>query len=472
MISRTYQKMSVQIIVLTLGITGFCLPAVAAEDVSLSGMSEDDKKAWELNQSNEQSVSASPGLEANIDIPQDAKVITLDNVTFDGFVSPQNAEHYDFDDGEFIELLPNGDFESGHVGWNEYWFYSGSWSDYDHIISTSWSGYDLYSAAIFGNEWLESTDFTLPEYPAEIGITYNYKFVYFGSCSYGNNGVSIGLYDHTSGNSISIDTLVAEVDPYDYSFRTATFFVSDFASVSTRNNHVMDFNVLTTEDDPDCSVWIYIDNIHVTAANGIHEHNFVDRMYTRVLGRAADAGGVDYWFNRMLGGSSKLEVIKAFVDTNEYYRRYATGIYSDFLNRAPDPGGLDYWVGRMRNGLSMVALISNFAYSSEYLGQSNEDFVTSLYDDFMNRDADLDPGGYAYWVGQLNSENKTKRQIIADFFYSYEFNAKFVQEQYQQILGRGTDPAGEAYWVGQLQHGLDRKKLVYDLLWCSEFWNR
>jgi len=196
-------------------------------------------------------------------------------------------------------------------------------------------------------------------------------------------------------------------------------------------------------------------------------------MYTRALNRGADQSGREYWYQRLIGGTTtKLRVISAFVDTNEYYRKYATSIYSDFLNRAPDPGGLDYWVGRMRNGLSMVALISNFAYSSEYLGQSNEDFVTSLYDDFMNRDADLDPGGYAYWVGQLNSENKTKRQINADFFYSYEFNAKFVQEQYHQLLGRGCDPAGEAWYVNQLRHGMDRMKLVKNLLDSSEFWNK
>ena len=200
-------------------------------------------------------------------------------------------------------------------------------------------------------------------------------------------------------------------------------------------------------------------------------YSFVKRMYTRVLGRDADSSGLNYWYNRLIAGqTSKLVIIDAYIHTDEYYRHYVAGIYHEFMNRDADTGGLNYWTNRMLQGLSKTDLIANFAYSPEYLSQENAQFVSSLYEDFMNRTAD--PGGVTFWVGQLNSGAKTKQGMIRDFFYSYEFNAKYVQEQYQQILERGTDSGGEQYYVNQLQHGMDRMKLTSILLDCDEFWNK
>ncbi len=199
-------------------------------------------------------------------------------------------------------------------------------------------------------------------------------------------------------------------------------------------------------------------------------YNFVRRMYTRALGREADSSGVNYWYNRLVAGqSTKLQIIDAYIRTDEYYRHYVSGIYHEFMNRDADQSGLDYWTNAMLQGLSKTDLISNFAYSPEYLSQGNSAFVASLYQDFMNRSAD--PSGVSYWVAQLNSGVKTKQGMIRDFFYSYEFNAKYVQEQYQQVLERGTDGSGEAFFVGQLQHGMDRMKLTSILLDSEEFWN-
>ncbi len=209
---------------------------------------------------------------------------------------------------------------------------------------------------------------------------------------------------------------------------------------------------------------------NIVSADSAKTYNFVKRMYTRLLERDADRDGITYWYNRLLAGqSTKLKIINAFTNTDEYYRNYVRGIYHEFMNRDADQSGLNYWTNAMLRGLSKTDLIANFAYSPEYLSQGNSAFVASLYQDFMNRTAD--PSGVNYWVAQLSGGAKTKQGMIRDFFYSYEFNAKYVQEQYQQILARGTDSSGEQYWVGQLQHDLDRMKLTSNLLDSDEFWN-
>ncbi len=258
---------------------------------------------------------------------------------------------------------------------------------------------------------------------------------------------------------------------------TATLTPSETSTITNNNgsnvyvftqNGSFDFHLMDTAGNTSI-VTATVSSI--ISASQVKAWNFVKRMYTRALGRDADSTGVNYWFNRLIAGqSTKLQIIDAYIRTDEYYRNYVRGIYHEFMNRDADQSGLDYWTNRMLNGLSKTNLIGSFAYSQEYLGQSNNAFVASLYQDFMNRTPD--PAGVGYWVAQLSSGAKTKQGVIRDFFNSYEFNAKYVQEQYQQILARGTDSSGEQYWVGQLQRGLDRMKLTSNLLDSDEFWNK
>ncbi len=213
-----------------------------------------------------------------------------------------------------------------------------------------------------------------------------------------------------------------------------------------------------------------------TVSNIVSEYsyrafNFVKRMYTRALGREVEAGGLHYWYNRLLSGkSSKLQIIDVFIRTDEYYRHYVSGIYHEFMNRDADTAGLNFWTDEMLHGLSKTDLIAAFAYSPEYLKQEYTQFITALYKNFMNRTAEA--SGLSYWTTQLSLGYKSKHDMIRDFFYSYEFNAKYVQEQYQQILERSTDSGGEHYFVWQLQQGTDRLQLTAILLDSDEFWNK
>ncbi len=203
----------------------------------------------------------------------------------------------------------------------------------------------------------------------------------------------------------------------------------------------------------------------------VRAYSFVKRMYTRVLGRNADPNGLSYWENRLLSGqATKLGIIRAYLNTEEDYRNYVQNIYHTFMQRDADPAGLSYWTTQMLQGLSKTDLIANFVDAPEFLDQNTTSFMQALYLNFMNRAGE--PNGMAYWTSVINDGVKTKQQVIRDFFISYEFNAKYVQEQYQQILERGTDSAGEQYFVSLLQQGMDRLRLTSILLDSDEFWNK
>ena len=98
-------------------------------------------------------------------------------------------------------------------------------------------------------------------------------------------------------------------------------------------------------------------------------------------------------------------------------------LYLAYFLRAPDPGGLTYWIGQKRDGKSEYAISDYFASSSEfkatYGSLSNAAFVTLVYENVLDRAPD--PGGDAYWVGQLDSATKTRGQVMVGFSESSEY---------------------------------------------------
>lgn len=86
-------------------------------------------------------------------------------------------------------------------------------------------------------------------------------------------------------------------------------------------------------------------------------------------------------------------------------------LYIGYFGRAGEPGGVDYWVGRMNQGMTFAEVAASFSEQPEAKGQhsflanpdttSPEAFVTSLYDQLLEREPDA--SGFAYWVSQLEA---------------------------------------------------------------------
>ncbi|HQU42866.1 MAG TPA: DUF4214 domain-containing protein [Pirellulales bacterium] len=47
--------------------------------------------------------------------------------------------------------------------------------------------------------------------------------------------------------------------------------------------------------------------------------------YLHYLGRAADAGGLDFWLAQFAAGQTNEDVIAGFTGSAEYYKKHTTG---------------------------------------------------------------------------------------------------------------------------------------------------
>ncbi len=175
---------------------------------------------------------------------------------------------------------------------------------------------------------------------------------------------------------------------------------------------------------------------------------FVNGLYHDALGRAADAGGFAFHMSRLAAGVSRPQLVDDFALGQESLNNLATlhpdgywattlwgkevsMAYVVGLNRGVDPGGLDHWTSLLMSGqLNVSQLASQIGGSQEFLGRyasmSDADFVTMMYHNALHRDPD--PGGFAYWTGQLASHALARPDLVNGFAYSPESFNSFSQQ--------------------------------------------
>ncbi len=180
----------------------------------------------------------------------------------------------------------------------------------------------------------------------------------------------------------------------------------------------------------------------------LSDEAFVELLYQVMMNRSSDASGKAYWLERLSAGVSREGVYKGFAESAEFSnicasygieRGYVTvhqgrdlnmgvtmfvsRLYTKALGRPYDISGLNDWCNRIVGGSWSVtdAATTGFFHSQEFLNKnlSNEEYVKVLYRTFLGRE--YDKAGLDDWVGQLNSGQKTRDEVLRGFSYSREF---------------------------------------------------
>ena len=101
---------------------------------------------------------------------------------------------------------------------------------------------------------------------------------------------------------------------------------------------------------------------------------------------------------------------------------FVTRLYQVALGRTPDASGYKLWVNGLKSGEYTPEFVAyGFIFSREFTNKnlSNADFLTIMYNTFMDRDPDAN--GYAMWLNGLNSGEFTREFVFNGFVYSKEF---------------------------------------------------
>lgn len=213
---------------------------------------------------------------------------------------------------------------------------------------------------------------------------------------------------------------------------------------------------------------------------------FVNRLYSFVLNRQPDEGGLNDWVSKLMSKqSSGNDVAVGFFFSDELKMRNVSDsefvelLYMVMMNRASDAQGKAYWVNMLNNGVSRMGVFNGFSGSAEFENICNSYginrgtptategrdknygatlFVARLYTQALGRNYDID--GLNDWCNRIVSGTWSITDVsTTGFFESPEFlnkklnNEEYVKVLYRTFLGREYDQAGLNDWVGKLNSG-------------------
>ena len=121
-------------------------------------------------------------------------------------------------------------------------------------------------------------------------------------------------------------------------------------------------------------------------------------------------------------------------------------LYTAVLARAPDLGGLGFWIDRLDNKivwegqpLDLRGVAGLFLGSPEFTATygaidtlSNRDFVSKLYDNVLHRP--LDQPGFDFWVKAIEEKGVSRADILVAFSESIENKAQVID-----VIGNGAE---------------------------------
>ena len=228
---------------------------------------------------------------------------------------------------------------------------------------------------------------------------------------------------------------------------------------------------------------------------------FVERMYTKALGREADAAGVEYWTDTLMKKEkTAAEVGYGFIFSDEYKNKNAKDdafvemLYNVFMDRKSDPSGKEHWVGLLKKGYSRRYVYRKFAHSQEFSDICKDykitrgvitldserdrwpeltEYVGRLYDKALDRHPDDD--GMNWWCTNIKNHTMTPVAAAESFILSPEFEAKglnneeYIKVLYRTFMGREYDQDGMNYWLGRINSGESRRTILRCFAGCPEF---
>ncbi len=145
--------------------------------------------------------------------------------------------------------------------------------------------------------------------------------------------------------------------------------------------------------------------LNSSESGGVATEAQIDNLYTTLLGRSADAGGSDSWEAIIANGGSLANVAAGIAGSAEAQAldqsngTFVRDLYTNVLGRAVDDGGLDNWVSQLFNGTSRGDVAAAIVGSAEATAKVDSTFIDSLYQNATGRAAD--EGGKATWAEVL-----------------------------------------------------------------------
>lgn len=148
----------------------------------------------------------------------------------------------------------------------------------------------------------------------------------------------------------------------------------------------------------------------------------VQRFYRQFLGRTAGPPEINFFLGMLQQGATVEQIIAVLVSSDEYYRNRGGGtdngfieqVYSDLLNRPADEGGVVALIGLLNRGGTRQQVAQLILESKEY----RTDQLQGFYKMFLEREANDTEINFFLTLWQRGAR---REQLIAQIIGSPEY---------------------------------------------------
>ena len=205
----------------------------------------------------------------------------------------------------------------------------------------------------------------------------------------------------------------------------------------------------------------------------------VDQQYRDFTGTSATPAQQVSWASRTEGMTAEQAaryIVTAFVNGESAQRGPLARLYKAYYKRWPDAGGYNYWVNKMKAGTSLTKVSDSFASANEfktkYGSVNNRDFVILVYNNVLGRTPDQ--GGLDYWTKKLNDKKISRGGVMLQFSESSEnLRKQGLNSELQGVTLRMYRRAATDAELAQWNPDEDASTLAYPIIFQStEYKNR
>ncbi|MCQ2515382.1 MAG: DUF4214 domain-containing protein [Saccharofermentans sp.] len=210
-------------------------------------------------------------------------------------------------------------------------------------------------------------------------------------------------------------------------------------------------------------------NYDVVASDVNSIEAFTANLYTSFLGRVGSVEESQYWINKLRSGSiTGVQAVAGFYNSSEYQNRlktisnedYIRSLYQGVLIREADSVGIEFWTGKINGGMSKVDILGGFLDSAEFGANCARAGITPGH--FGNNAPSTTastPVPTAAPVAQVTGD----RNQVNDF----------VRRLYTIILNRGCSDTELADWTDKLLSGsVTGSQVIRGFIDSTEFASR
>lgn len=190
-----------------------------------------------------------------------------------------------------------------------------------------------------------------------------------------NTKVILGTGDSTVTTGLGVDTVQAGLGNStiiggsgDYAVVKLGGSATNY-TVSVNNGHAVLTDKTTSKVTDITKIqYVQLDNGKAMVFAKDSVEAAVTTLYQTALGRDADAGGLDFWFDVGRAGVSLKQIADAFTRSPEFAKfaalsdqQFVQGLYQNTFGRTGEAAGVNFWTDALSHGSTRADLIVQFA---------------------------------------------------------------------------------------------------------------